>query len=186
MISFLHLLSVLLLMQPTVWLAFIASKADCWFVLILLFTGTPTDPFLQSCSVTSQPTACTNAWGYSVPRAGLWSGSCQPVTLASWDPCNCSPYLLSRVNLHSDTSYKCFMKMFNSFGPGLDVQGMALIADWQTSKCWLLLSLKASTSGSFLCTLYVDNQILFSLPFPPRPLSVWVQGCCIIFFSMFQ
>lgn len=131
MISFLHLLTILLLRQPTMQFTFFASKADCGFVPNLLFTRIPTHPFLQSCSLASQSTACTNTWCFSVSRAGLWSGSCQPIPLASQDPYTCSLCLLLCVNLHSDASYKSFMRMFNSFRPALDTQGMALIAAWQ-------------------------------------------------------
>ena len=46
----LQLLAALLLMQPSKWLAFITSRAHCWFV----FKNFTPDPALQSCSHSSQ------------------------------------------------------------------------------------------------------------------------------------
>lgn len=46
----LQLLAALLLMQPSMWLAFITSRAHCWFV----FKNFTPDPALQSCSHSSQ------------------------------------------------------------------------------------------------------------------------------------
>lgn len=46
----LQLLAALLLMQPSMWLAFITSRAHCWFV----FKNFTPDPVLQSCSHSSQ------------------------------------------------------------------------------------------------------------------------------------
>lgn len=91
----------------------------------------PSDPFLQNCSLASPATACSSAWGFSVPKAGLWSSSCQPILLFSQDPCISSLCLLPCVNLHSDALYKSFVKIFHGFGPGLDAQGMTLVADCQ-------------------------------------------------------
>lgn len=47
---FYELLAALLLMQPSMWLAFITSRAHCWFV----FKNFTSDPVLQSCSHSSQ------------------------------------------------------------------------------------------------------------------------------------
>lgn len=63
----LKLLAALLLTQPGMWLAFIASRAHCW----LVFSFSTPGPALQSCSLPSHSPACTLSGASSVPSEGL-------------------------------------------------------------------------------------------------------------------
>ena len=63
-ITSLNQLAPLLLMQPSVLLAFFAARAHCWLMLSLLSSRT-SSYFLQSCIPDCQLSTCTGAQGYS-------------------------------------------------------------------------------------------------------------------------
>lgn len=65
-----YLLATLLQTSLSMILVFIAAKADCWLIFGLLTARSP-DRLLHNCFFPSQTPACTAAWGYSIPDAGL-------------------------------------------------------------------------------------------------------------------
>lgn len=68
--------------------------------------------------------------GLSCPKSRTWPGSCQPTPVASAEPHNCSLFAVPCEFACWHFTYVFYEHVLNSFGPGLDSQGLEFIADW--------------------------------------------------------
>lgn len=86
----LKLLAVLLLIQPSMQMAFIAARVHCWLLQFNWFSSwKPRSCILQSCILASWNQDCSPAWVYFIPDAEVciyqsWTSfsSCHPFSLA--------------------------------------------------------------------------------------------------------
>lgn len=70
-ITSLILLRTFLLIQPSMWLSFIAARAHCWNALACC-PPEASGLFLASCLLARQKNACTIVWDYSIPATTLY------------------------------------------------------------------------------------------------------------------